>query len=123
MSGPPDFVYPYTATPLRSKPAYGAEALIYAKGGKAEEVCQSATDTLCDKCGLYNRGVKVRTDIGILRRTKAPAVLIELAFMSNPSEAVRLASNTQAAFIGYSYAGLIDALRLNVAGTETAYPY
>lgn len=102
--------------------AYGAEALIYAKGGKAEKYAKVILDTLCDKAGLANRGVKVDNTLGILRKTKAPAVLIELAFMSNPSEAVRLASNTQTAFMATSIvSGLIDALQLNVTG-ETAYP-
>ena len=119
---PADMVLSLHCNAYKEQTAYGAEALIYARGGKAERYAKVLLDTLCDKCGLYNRGVKVRTDIGILRRTKAPAVLIELAFMSNPSEAIRLASNTQCAFIATSIcSGLIDALGLTVAG-ETVYP-
>ena len=119
---PADMVLSIHCNAFKEQTAYGAEALIYAKGGKAERYAKVLLDTLCDKCGLYNRGIKVRPDLGILSRTKAPAVLIELAFMSNPSEAVRLASNTQTAFMATSIvSGIIDALQLNVTG-ETAYP-
>lgn len=117
-----DMVLSIHCNDFKEQTAYGAEALIYAVGGKAEKYAKVILDTLCDKAGLANRGVKVRTDLGILRKTKAPAVLIELAFISNPSEATRLACNTQKAFIATSIvSGLIDALQLNVTG-ETAYP-
>ena len=117
-----DFVLSLHCNSYKEQTAYGAEALIYARGGKAEQYAKVLLDTLCDKCGLYNRGIKVRTDIGILSKTKAPAVLIELAFMSNPSEAVRLESNTQCAFIATSICGgLIDALGIAVEA-HTAYP-
>jgi hypothetical protein len=117
-----DMVLSLHCNDFRDQTAYGAEALIYAKGGRAEKYAKVLLDKMCDQCGLYNRGVKVDSSLGILRKTKAPAVLIELAFMSNPSEAVRLACNTQKAFIATSIvSGLVDALQLNVTG-ETAYP-
>ena len=121
---PADMVLSLHCNAYKEQTAYGAEALIYAKGGKAEKCTKVLLDTLCDKAGLYNRGVKVRTDIGILSKTKAPAVLIELAFMSNPSEAVRLACNTQQSFIATSIvSGLIDALQLNVTGEYPIITY
>ena len=36
--------------------------------------------------GLFNRGIKPRNDLHVLNRTKAPAILVELAFISNPTE-------------------------------------
>ena len=39
--------------------------------------------------GRYNRGVK-RDDFLVLRETKAPSVLLEVSFLSNPTEAALL---------------------------------
>ena len=40
--------------------------------------------------GLTNRGVKVRTDLGVLKYTNMPAILIETAFITNASDSALL---------------------------------
>lgn len=53
------------------------------KGGRLAEIMQKE---LIKVTGLSNRGVKPREDLHVLNKTKAPAILIELAFISNRKE-------------------------------------
>ena len=53
------------------------------KGKKFAEITQAK---LIAKTGLLNRGIKPRNDIHVLNRTKSPAILVELAFLSNYKE-------------------------------------
>lgn len=58
----------------------GTEILIYEKGGKAEQLAQKVYDKVVP--ALNNgRGIKERTNLGVLKRTTKPAILIECAFM------------------------------------------
>ena len=70
--------------------ANGSEILIYGTGGKAELYASEIINRYCAALGLYNRGIKVRTDLGILKKTNHPAVLLELAFLSNPRDELAL---------------------------------
>ena len=69
----------------------GVETLIYAKGNKAEETAKRIGKSVAKKLDLANRGVKVRPDLGVLRLTNAPAVLVETAFIDNVADAQKLA--------------------------------
>lgn len=53
------------------------------KGGKLAKIMQ---EQLIKATGLSNRGYKPREDLHVLNRTQAPAILIELAFISNKKE-------------------------------------
>lgn len=67
--------------------ANGVEALILGTGGLAELFATELLSYYASVTRLYNRGIKVRSDLGILRKTKAPAVLLELGFLTNRSDA------------------------------------
>ena len=57
--------------------------------------------------GLRNRGMKVRPGLYVLRRTAMPAVLVELGFITNPSDAALM--NTQPnLFADGIYAGILE---------------
>ncbi len=70
--------------------ANGTEALILSTGGMAEMFAGEVVNRIVPSLGTWNRGVKVRSDLGILRKTDAPAVLAELAFLSNAIDEARL---------------------------------
>lgn len=53
------------------------------KGGRLADIMQKQ---LVKDTGLKDRGVKAREDLHVLNRTKAPAILIETAFITNPTE-------------------------------------
>ncbi len=73
----------------------GCESLIYARGGRAETVATAVQRALVGRLGLRDRGVKVRSELGVLRLTKMPALLVETAFIDNPQDASLLRSKQQ----------------------------
>ena len=66
-------------------PGDGIETYVIARGGKAEKLADSVQASLVAKMGLRNRGVKTK-DLGVLRETKMPAILVEMAFINNQVE-------------------------------------
>lgn len=63
----------------------GVEVLVYSKTSKAYD---EAT-RICNKLsaiGLKNRGVKVNTELFILRKTNAPSLLIEVCFVDDADD-------------------------------------
>ncbi len=70
--------------------ASGIETLVYKTGGNADALAQKVQAQLIDATGAKNRGVKVRTDLGVLRGTDMPAILVETGFISNDEECAKL---------------------------------
>lgn len=59
----------------------GVEVLVY-----DNKSCYTQATRIVDrisKLGYRNRGVKIRTDLGVLRNTKAPALLVECCFVDD----------------------------------------
>lgn len=65
--------------------AHGTETYCYKFGGKGEILARVIQAELIAVTGRANRGVKT-ANYYVLRRTNMPAVLTELAFISNPEE-------------------------------------
>ena len=65
--------------------ARGTETYAYKPGGRGEQLARAVQEELIKACGLANRGIKF-ANYYVLRRTDMPAVLTELAFISNPEE-------------------------------------
>ncbi|MBQ3040113.1 MAG: N-acetylmuramoyl-L-alanine amidase [Clostridia bacterium] len=94
-----------------SSSASGSEALVYRVPSVAEELGEDILDALNEATGLQNRGIKVRPGLYVLRRTNMPAVLVEIGFISNPSDANLMANNPQL-FARGIYNGILDYLDL-----------
>ncbi len=77
-----------------NKGANGTETLIYGFGGQAERIAKAVNASIVSELGTYDRGVKVRTDLGVLRDTSMPAILVETAFISNEKDAKLLKEKT-----------------------------
>jgi N-acetylmuramoyl-L-alanine amidase len=75
--------------------ASGTEALVYALGSEAAALGRSLVDNVAFSTGLPNRGVVQRPDLYVLRRTRMPAVLMELGFITNPGDAALMADDPQ----------------------------
>ncbi len=73
----------------------GTEVLIYKKGGKAEQLAKKILTALTTQLPLQNRGVK-EANLGVLRNTDCPAVLVETAFLDHPSDASLLKQKEEA---------------------------
>ena len=91
--------------------ATGSEALVYSQPSVAAELGADLLRELNRTTGLANRGVKSRPGLYVLRRTAMPAVLMELGFISNASDA-ELMSTRPDLFAQGLYNGLLDYLNL-----------
>lgn len=73
--------------------ASGSEAYVFSLGGESEALAESILANLSESTGLQSRGVFVRPTLYVLRRTRMPATLIELGFITNPSDASLMAND------------------------------
>lgn len=64
----------------------GVEVLVYKNSGLAYEAAKRICKEI-EKLGFKSRGVKVRTDLYILKHTKAPALLVECCFVDDKDDA------------------------------------
>lgn len=69
-----------------SREANGVETLYYPSSEKGKELANCIQNELVKITELRNRGIKTRSDLGFLKRTKCVSVLVECAFISNPRE-------------------------------------
>jgi N-acetylmuramoyl-L-alanine amidase len=60
---------------------------------ESKELAQEIQEELVKALGTYDRGVK-QGSFYVIRYTEIPSVLIEIAFVSNPKDAAKLANNT-----------------------------
>ena len=88
--------------------ANGAEALIYdVSANEAYELAEDILTELTAVTGLRNRGIVERPGLYVLRRTQMPAVLVEMGFISNPSDAELMANSPNLFALGI-YRGILD---------------
>ena len=75
--------------------ASGQEAFVYSLSSPAYPLAEDILKQLNLSTGLRNRGVTVRTNLYVLRRTAMPATLVELGFITNSSDANLMAGNPE----------------------------
>ena len=88
--------------------ANGIEVLIYDRS--LEEAYRLADDILVELVsvtGLRNRGIVERPGLYVLRRTRMPAVLVEMGFITNPVDASLMANSPELFALGV-YRGILD---------------
>ncbi len=86
----------------------GTETFFYREGSVAEDFALVVNNALVEEIGTRNLGI-FSANFAVLRLTRMPAILVELAFLSNPEEADLLATDSfrQKCAIGLSR-GIID---------------
>ena len=88
--------------------ANGAEALIYSTSAEQSyALAENIITEMTAITGLRNRGIVERPGLYVLRRTKMPAVLVELGFITNPSDAELMANSPNLFALGI-YRGILD---------------
>lgn len=85
--------------------AKGTECLIYSSKSKSFETAKEIQKAIVKSLGTVDRGIKERPDLAVLRHTKAPAILVETAFIDNPEDALLL-KNRQDDFARAIYKGI-----------------
>ena len=86
--------------------ATGSEAFTYAQGGAGFALGEAIVDALAQSTGLPNRGVFTRPSLYVLKRTRMPAVLVELGFITNARDA-RLMNEQPELFARGVYNGIV----------------
>ena len=90
-----------------SSAATGSEAFAFSQPSRAFELGEDILYWLNQTTGLRNRGMAVRTNLYVLRKTAMPAVLVELGFITNPSDAY-LMNNRPELFAEGIYRGILE---------------
>ena len=76
-----------------SPSAKGVEAYAYTRNSPAFRLGDDIVNNLVDATGFPRRGMFVRPGLYVLKKTNMPATLVEIGFISNPSEAALMRSN------------------------------
>ena len=87
--------------------ATGSEAFAFSSPSRAFSLGEDILEGLAETTGLRNRGMKVRSGLYVLRKTAMPAVLVELGFISNPSDAA-LMNGSPELFAEGIYRGILE---------------
>lgn len=67
----------------------GTEVYIYNNNSKAKDEAARIADNVSKALGIRNRGVKVSNKLYVLRKSKAPALLVECCFVDNAIDKVK----------------------------------
>ncbi len=89
----------------------GSEVYIYRTGTKAEQLATAILNEIVRRVGTKNNGVRTNPALYVLRKTNMPAVLVELAYISNEDDVEKL-KNDQYQFAYGIYVGLLNYLGL-----------
>lgn len=71
----------FNSSPGTHSKGIGTETLVYSDKNKV--IAQKITDAISNASGFKNRGVKIRTDLGLLKGTNKPCYLIEVCFVND----------------------------------------
>lgn len=64
----------------------GTEVYIYNGKSKAKDEATRIAEKISNALGIRNRGVKEKTNLYVLRKTKSPALLVECCFVDNSKD-------------------------------------
>lgn len=108
--------------------ARGISTLFYMnKDGKkskqGEKLAKTVQGWLVNVTGAEDRGIKGRHDLGILRKTTCPTVLVEVGFLTNLEEATALTLHEYRDSIGYAvFKGILEYVKAEGLISKVAAP-
>lgn len=88
----------------------GTEIYVYSDSSKAKNYAQSVAMEIA-KIGFKNRGVKINKNLYFLRKTKAPAMLIECCFVDDKDDIAI-----------YDYKSMAEAIVYGITGQKYEEP-
>lgn len=97
----------------------GTEVYVYSDSSKAKGYAQRIVNNISNYLDIRNRGVKTRTNLYVLRKTKSPSLLIECCFVDNEIDKVKWNSDKCAKAI---VEGILNVTVNNVTHTEASKP-
>lgn len=84
----------------------GTEVYVYQEYTQSYYLGEHILNSIVEQLGTKNNGVRVRPSLYVLRNTNMPAALVELAYITNASDAEKLRNN-QRQFAQAIYSGLL----------------
>ena len=87
----------------------GSEVYVYSEETPAYELAEDVLNNIVTIVGTRDNGVRVNRTLYVLRRTTMPAILIELAYITNTQDAEKLRDN-QYLFAYAIYRGILEYL-------------
>ena len=75
-----------------NRSAQGTETFCFSEFGEGGKLARCIQSQIINEMGTVDRGVKSHQGLYVLRNTNCPAVLVELAFISNDEDEALLAS-------------------------------
>lgn len=82
----------------------GTEVLIYNTSSKAQDEALRICENIA-KLGFKNRGIKTRSDLYVLKKTKAPAMIVECCFVDDADDVRIYNTETMAVAIASGIVG------------------
>lgn len=99
----------------------GVESLVYNKSGIKLEMAENINEQL-EAVGFVNLGVKERPGLVVLRRTRMPAVLVEVGFINSGTDNMLFDNNFDDIALGIAE-GILDTLQLTGESPSTPGSY
>lgn len=84
----------------------GSEVYIYRQYSQANWLAERVLDGIVEAVGTKDNGVRINTIFYVLRRTRMPAILVELAYITNESDNQKLRGD-QRQFADGIYKGIL----------------
>lgn len=97
----------------------GTEVYIYSSTSKAKTYAEKVCEAIA-ALGFKNRGVKISTSLYVLRKTKAPAMLIECCFVDDKDDVELYDAQEMASAIVYGITGQRAAQKTQSGTDEEA---
>lgn len=91
--------------------ASGSEVYVYSASSPAYPLGEDILVGLHNSTGLPNRGMRINPGLYVLRRTTMPALLVEMGYLTNTTDAALLSSDPQS-FARGIYNGLLAYFQL-----------
>ena len=85
----------------------GTEVYVHQQNTQAYWLAQHVLNGVVDAVGTRDNGVRINPSLYVLRRTAMPAILVELAYLTNGADALKL-RDEQPAFAQGIYHGLLS---------------
>ena len=90
----------------------GSEVYVYREDTVAGRLARDVLDAIVERVGTKDNGVRENPSLYVLRRTSMPAILVELAYVSNAEDAQKLIDD-QYDFAYAIYEGILNYLDLD----------
>lgn len=71
----------------------GTEVYIYKLYTQSNWLAEQVLDGIVETVGTKNNGVRTNPSLYVLRKTNMPSILVETAYLTNPSDAAKLNEN------------------------------